>query len=196
VGTLSRAALVEVIKQPARRAGLTFNPPTLPQTMAADAGGGDALPLLAYALQELSPCRNCASPRDREGCWPPMPTSASVGSRVLTRQADKVAAERGGVDPAGPVLSTLLKFVTLGENEPTRQRVRHSTLTGIQRQVAQAFIAARLLTSARRRRRHSRRDVGETRPDLGSSSAALTRQPLRCTSYWHSLVHLTAWMLP
>jgi hypothetical protein len=53
VGTLSRAALVEVIEQPARRAGLTFDPPSLPQQMAADAGGGDALPLLAYALQEL-----------------------------------------------------------------------------------------------------------------------------------------------
>ncbi len=53
VGTLGRAALVEVIEQPARRAGLTFDPPTLPQRMAADAGGGDALPLLAYALQEL-----------------------------------------------------------------------------------------------------------------------------------------------
>ncbi len=53
VGTLSHAALVEVIEQPARRAGLTFDPPTLPQRMATEAGGGDALPLLAYALQGL-----------------------------------------------------------------------------------------------------------------------------------------------
>ncbi|MGH3755246.1 MAG: hypothetical protein ACRDRP_21640 [Pseudonocardiaceae bacterium] len=50
VGTLSRAALIEVIEQPARRAGLTFDPPALPQRMAADVGGGAALPLLAYAL--------------------------------------------------------------------------------------------------------------------------------------------------
>jgi hypothetical protein len=35
---------------------------------------------------------------------------------VLTREADKVAAELGGA--AGPVLSTLVKFVTIGENEP------------------------------------------------------------------------------
>jgi hypothetical protein len=34
-------------------------------------------------------------------------------SGVLTRQADKVAAELGGAH--GPVLSTLLKFVTIGE---------------------------------------------------------------------------------
>ncbi len=60
----------------------------------------------------------------------------------MTRQADKVAAELGGAD--GPVLSTLLKFVTIGENEPTRRRVQRSALTDTQRRVAEAFIAARL----------------------------------------------------
>jgi len=44
----------------------------------------------------------------------------------LTRQTDKIAAELGGAD--GPVLSTMLQFVTIGENEPTRQRVRRSAL--------------------------------------------------------------------
>jgi hypothetical protein len=66
---------------------------------------------------------------------------------VLTRQADKVTAELGGTDPANPVLLTLLQFVTISENEPTRRRVRRHVLTEIQRQVAEAFIAARLLTS-------------------------------------------------
>ncbi len=46
------------------------------------------------------------------------------------------------------MLSTLLKFVTIGENEPTRRRVRRSALTDAQWRVVQAFIAARLLTSA------------------------------------------------
>lgn len=68
--------------------------------------------------------------------------------RVLTRQADKAAAELGGTDSAEPVLPTLLKFVTIGEIEPTRRRVQHSTLTDIQWRVAEAFLAARLLTSA------------------------------------------------
>ncbi|MGH3814200.1 MAG: AAA family ATPase, partial [Pseudonocardiaceae bacterium] len=142
VGTLGPTALVEVIEQPARRAGLTFDPPTLPQRMAADAGGGDALPLLAYALQEL--CLNAG---------PGKPLTADAYQRiggvtgVLTRQADKVATELGGTDLAGPVLSTLLKFVTIGENEPTRRRVRRSALTEAQWRVAEAFIAARLLTS-------------------------------------------------
>ena len=141
VGTLGRAALVEVIEQPARRAGLTFDPPTLPHTMATEAGG-DALPLLAYALQELF-----------LAAGPEKPLTAEAYQRiggvtgVLTRQADKVATELGGAD--GLVLSTLLKFVTIGENEPTRRRVKHSTLTDAQREVVQAFIAARLLTSGK-----------------------------------------------
>ncbi|MGH3810866.1 MAG: NACHT and WD repeat domain-containing protein [Pseudonocardiaceae bacterium] len=139
VGTLSRTALVEVIEQPARRAGLTFDPPTLPQRMAADAGGGDALPLLAYALQEL-----CLA------AGPGKPLTAGAYQRiggvtgVLNRQADKVAAELGGTDP---VLPTLLRFVTIGENEPTRRRVARSALTETQWRVAEAFITARLLTS-------------------------------------------------
>jgi Novel STAND NTPase 1 len=107
---LNRAALVEMIDQPARRAGLTFDPPTLPQRMAADTGGGDALPLLAYALQEL--CLTAGS-----GGVLTADTYQRIGgvSGVLTRQADKVAAELGGADKL--VLSTLLKFVTIGENE-------------------------------------------------------------------------------
>ncbi len=141
VGTLGRGALAEVIEQPACQAGLTFDPLTLPQRIAADAGGGDALPLLAYALQEL-----CLA------AGPGGVLTADAYQRiggvagVLTRQADKVAAELGGAD--GPVLSTLLQFVTIGENEPTRRRVRRSTLNDGQWRVVQAFIAARLLTSA------------------------------------------------
>ncbi len=141
VGTLGHPALVEVIEQPARRAGLTFDPPTLPQRMATDAGGGDALPLLAYALQEL--CLTAG----RGGVLTVAAYQRLGGvTGVLTRQADKVAAELGGAD--GLVLATLLKFVTIGENEPTRRRVPRSALTDAQWRVAEAFIAARLLTSA------------------------------------------------
>jgi WD40 repeat protein len=142
VGTLNRRALIEVIERPGRRAGLTFDPPTLPQQMASETGGGDALPLLAYALQEL-----CLSAGP--GGVVTLDAYQRIGgvTGVLTRQADKVTAELGGADPTGPVLSTLLKFVTIGENEPTRRRVRRSTLSDAQWQVAEAFIAARLLKS-------------------------------------------------
>ncbi|MGI8815216.1 MAG: NACHT and WD repeat domain-containing protein, partial [Pseudonocardia sp.] len=140
VGTLGRATLVEVIEQPARQAGLTFDPPNLPQQMAVDAGGGDALPLLAYALQELCLAAGAGKPLTADAYQ-----HLGGVTGVLTRQADKVAAELGGAD--GPVQSTLLKFVTIGENEPTRRRVRRSDLTDAQCRVAEAFIAARLLTS-------------------------------------------------
>ncbi|HET9255622.1 MAG TPA: AAA family ATPase, partial [Pseudonocardiaceae bacterium] len=140
VGTLGHAALVEVIEQPARRAGLTFDPPALPQRMAAEAGGGDALPLLAYALQEL--CLTAG----RGGVLTGDAYQRLGGvTGMLTRQADKVAAELGDTD--GLVLSTLLKFVTIGENEPTRRRVPRGTLTDEQWHIAEAFIAARLLAS-------------------------------------------------
>ena len=140
VSALGHAALVEVIEQPAQRAGLTFDPPSLPQRMATDAGGGDALPLLAYALQEL--CLTAG----RHGVLTADAYQRIGGvTGVLTRQADKVAAELGGAE--GPVLSTLLAFVTIGENEPTRRRVQRSVLTDAQWRIAQAFIAARLLTS-------------------------------------------------
>jgi WD40 repeat protein len=141
VGTLSRAALVEVIEQPARQAGLSFDPPALPQQMAADAGGGDALPLLAYTLQEL--CL-AAGPSGVLRADHYQRLGGVAG--VLTRQADKVVTELGDAD--GGVLATLLRFVTIGENEPTRRRVQRSALTEDQRRIAEAFIAARLLTSA------------------------------------------------
>jgi WD40 repeat protein len=166
VGTLGRAALVEVIEQPARRAGLTFDPPTLPQRMATDAGGGDALPLLAYALQEL-----CLA------AGPGRVLTAEAYQRiggvagVLTRQADKVATELGGADPTGPVLPTLLKFVTIGENEPTRRRVRSHALTEPQSRVAEAFIAARLLTS--------HEDSGETILEVAHEALFRSWAPLR-----------------
>jgi hypothetical protein len=144
VGTLSYAALVEVIEQPARRAGLTFDPPDLPQRMAADAGGGDALPLLAYALQELCLAAGCRGVLSADAYQ-------RIGgvTGVLTSQADKAAAELGGTDPTGPVLETLLKFVTIGESEPTRRRMRRGALTGAEQRVAEAFLAARLLSSDR-----------------------------------------------
>jgi hypothetical protein len=101
------------------------------------------LPLLAYALQELYLI---------VGSGKSITTAAyeRIGGVVglLTRQADKVASALGGTDPAGPVLSTLLKFVTIGEDALTRRRVQRSTLTERQWHVAEAFLAARLLTTS------------------------------------------------
>jgi hypothetical protein len=142
VGTLSHAALVEVIEQPAQRAGVSFDPPILSQTMARDAGSGDALPLLAYALEELY----LAAGRTKTVTAGAYQRIGGV-SGVLTRQADKVAAELSATNGVAPVLSTLLKFVTVGDTGPTRRRVRRSGLSDSEWRVAEAFISARLLTS-------------------------------------------------
>jgi energy-coupling factor transporter ATP-binding protein EcfA2 len=52
VEPLSRARLPEVIERPAQRAGLDFEA-GLVERMVEETSGGDALPLLAYTLQEL-----------------------------------------------------------------------------------------------------------------------------------------------
>jgi hypothetical protein len=43
------------------------------------------------------------------------------------------------------VLSTLMKFVAVGDTGPTRRRVRRSGLTESEWRVAETFISARLL---------------------------------------------------
>jgi hypothetical protein len=52
VEPLSRARLPEVIERPTQRAGLDFEG-GLVERMVEETSGGDALPLLAYTLQEL-----------------------------------------------------------------------------------------------------------------------------------------------
>src|SRR5262249_48311665 len=52
VGPLQRSRLFEVIERPAALAGMEFEPGVVNE-MVDDAGGGDALPLLAYILQAL-----------------------------------------------------------------------------------------------------------------------------------------------
>lgn len=146
VGALGRDALYDVITGPAAKAGLRFDPQELTQLMVDDAGGGDALPLLAYTLQELylaagkSMVVTAADYRRLNGV-----------TGALTRQADKVTAEldAGDAGDAGsPVLATLLKFVAFGENGPTCRRVRRGLLNPAGRRVADAFVSARLLVTS------------------------------------------------
>ena len=145
VGALSHAALVEVIERPALCAGLRFDPPTLIRTVAGDAGSGDALPLLAYALEELY----LAAGRAKVVTADSYHHLAGVAG-VLIRQADKVAEELRCADGAASVLPTLLKFVTVGDSEPTRRRVLRGALTAAEWRVVEAFVSARLLTSRAR----------------------------------------------
>lgn len=143
---LSRARLPEIIQRPAQRAGLDFAP-GLVQRMVEDTTGGDALPLLAWTLQQLY---------HDAGPGPERVVTAKayealggvVGS--LQRQAGLLTDELHRRGHGGLVLPTLLKLVTIDEaGEPTRRRVERRQLPAAGNAIVQAFVDARLLTSNR-----------------------------------------------
>jgi hypothetical protein len=143
---LSRARLPEIIQRPAQRAGLDFAP-GLVQRMVEDTTGGDALPLLAWTLQQLyhdagpGPVR-VVTAKAYEAL------GGVVGS--LQRQADLLTDELHRRGHGGLVLPTLLKLVTIDEaGEPTRRRVERRQLPAAENAIVQAFVDARLLTSNR-----------------------------------------------
>ncbi len=144
---LSRARLPEIIQRPAQRAGIDFAP-GLVQRMVEDTQGGDALPLLAWTLQQLyqnvaaSPGRPVTS-EDYEAL------GGVIGS--LRRRADLLTAELHRRGQGELVLPTLLQLVAVDEEgEPTRRRVDRSRLTDAEHAVTQTFVDARLLTSDER----------------------------------------------
>ena len=142
VGALDRQALLDIIERPAAAAGVTFQPVGLPHVMVEDTASGTALPLLAYTLQKLY----TRAGNDRAITEQDYHQIGGVPG-ALIRQADKVAAELGAADPDSPVMSTLLRFVTVNENESTKRPVTRSTMSGNESRVVEAFVAARLLTS-------------------------------------------------
>ena len=142
VAPLAHERLAEVISRPAGRAGLVIEPGLVEQ-MAVDTNTGDALPLLAFALREIS---------DGLGVGETITWDryAAVGGVVgaLQRKADEVAEALAGAGHGRAVLPTLTKMVTFnGRSEPIRRPVAVGSLTETERQVADAFVAARLLTT-------------------------------------------------
>ncbi|MGW2723365.1 NACHT and WD repeat domain-containing protein [Streptomyces sp. NPDC001492] len=142
VGVLGRPELFQVIEKPAECAGLAFAP-MVTALMVDETGGGDALPLLAYTLQELylrvGPGGTVTEEDYRQ-------LGGVAGT--LSDQADRISVELRASDEEAPVLATLLRFVTLEHGEPTRRRVDRGELTEQENAVAEAFVAGRLLTSA------------------------------------------------
>lgn len=137
IGALGRDRLYEVIEKPAEQAGLSFAPGVVAR-MVGDCGGGDALPLLAYTLQELY------LRADGQGGTVTEETYRALGgvAGALADRADRITAELGA---DAPVLPTLLHFVTVDRTEPTRRRVHRADLKPGEREVADAFVAGRLL---------------------------------------------------
>ncbi|WP_307070552.1 AAA family ATPase [Streptomyces sp. B3I8] len=141
IGTLSRAQLAQVVERPAALVGIDFAP-GLVATIVDDTGTDDALPLLAYLLQELY-----------FDCGPGGTVTEEAYHRLggvagaLARQADSTVAALGSPDGIESALRVLLRFVTLEEHDLARRPVRLSELTDRERQVVDAFIDARLIRS-------------------------------------------------
>lgn len=165
VGAMRPAELVEVIEQPARLAGVSFEAGLVAE-IVEETGTPDALPLLAYLLQELYLTIGTGRVVTRQ-----MYQASGGVAGALARQADTVLAElRIQYDPEA-ILSTLLRLVSMDGAEPTRRRVPAAELSAQQRQIVEVFIQARLLTS----------DVNDGRPVVQVAHEALFRQwaPLR-----------------
>ncbi|MEU3630331.1 nSTAND1 domain-containing NTPase [Streptomyces fradiae] len=141
IGRMSRTELVQVVERPAALVGMSFSP-GLVETIMDDTGTDDALPLLAYLLQELyfacGPGGSVTEDAYRE--------LGGVGG-ALARQADNTVAALGSPDGIDLVLRVLLKFVTLEQGGLVRRPVRLSDLGDEERYVVDAFIDARLLRS-------------------------------------------------
>lgn len=141
VGVLGRTELFEVIEKPAEQAALSFAPGGVAR-MVDDTEGGDALPLLAYTLQELF-LRVSSGGTVTEDDYRRLGGVAGA----LSEHADRITADLRAADADTPVLSTLLKFVTLEHGEPTRRRAHRDDLTPDERTVTDAFVTGCLITS-------------------------------------------------
>jgi WD40 repeat protein len=143
---LSRNRLSEIIARPARRAGLEFDPGLI-ERMVEETTGGDALPLLAHTLYELSriaasEARTLIRSTDYEAL------GGVVGA--LQRRADQVLKELSARGHGHDILPTLLKLVTLDqEGLPARRRLPRKSLDEPELRIVDAFVDARLLTSGR-----------------------------------------------
>lgn len=165
LGALSREDLMEIIERPAEAAGFRFES-GLVERIVADTGSGDALPLLAYLLQELhirSGDRGTATEADYR--------ALGGVEGALTRHADQVTAELRADSDLEHVLRVLLRFVTVTSGDATRRRVRLAELDQRDRHIVDAFVDARLLIS----------DVHDGGPVAQVAHEALFRQwaPLR-----------------
>ena len=141
LGVLGRSQFAQVVERPGALVGLSFAPGVI-DTILDEAGADDALPLLAYLLQELY---FASGP----GATVTLELYRSLGgvAGALARQADQTVAELGPDDGIDFVLRVLLRFVTVQDQNVARERVVLSGLTARERRVVDAFVDARLLVS-------------------------------------------------
>ncbi|MDO0911118.1 WD40 repeat domain-containing protein [Streptomyces sp. DT2A-34] len=168
IGALDRSQLAQVVERPGALVGLSFAPGVV-EAIVNDAGTDDALPLLAYLLQELYFASGPGGTVTEE-----LYRSHGGVAGALARQADHTVAELGsGDDGIDFVLRVLLRFVTVQGQEVARRRVPLAELMAQERRVVDAFVEARLLMSDVR--------TGHQEPYAQVTHEALFRQwaPLR-----------------
>ncbi|GCB49012.1 ATP-binding protein [Streptomyces sp. NL15-2K] len=142
IGALGRNQLAQVVERPGALVGLSFAPGVV-EAFVNDVGTDDALPLLAYLLQELYFASGPGETVSEE-----LYHSLGGVAGALARQADDTVSELGcGDDGIDFVLKVLLRFVTVQGQEVARRRVPLAELTAQERRVVDAFVDARLLMS-------------------------------------------------
>jgi len=156
VQPLARDMLPLVITGPARHAGIDISD-ELVGRLVTDTGSGEALPLLAYILNQL------AIGVTRGGALPAERYDALGGVRgALSRQADAALAEAAATTSRSTtdVLAGLLRLVTINDDgQPTRRRAELANLPSHIRTELDVFVNQRLLTIHR--------------PDVDGDSACL-----------------------
>ncbi|MFE9578041.1 TIR domain-containing protein [Nocardia sp. NPDC006044] len=142
---LRNEALREVIEGPARVAGLTIED-GLVDKLLADTGTGDALPLLAFTLEQL------ASGLHRGDQLSQQRYTAIGGVRgALARQAETALAEARTATGLSrdEIVALLLRSVTVDERGvPTRDRIPRARFTEPEQRAIDAFVTHRLLATA------------------------------------------------
>lgn len=140
---LGSARLPEVVERPAHVAGVTVDP-GLTHRIVAETQGGDALPLLAYTLREMYDRRrhaNRVTITDYEGVGGVIGALSTRADRTLGELASRFGDDR--------VLRVLLTLVSVeGDDEPSPRSVSLDQLAGDERAIVDAFVEARLLTTA------------------------------------------------
>ncbi|MFJ3250427.1 AAA family ATPase [Streptomyces sp. NPDC086782] len=166
IGSLSRTQLAQVVERPGGLVGMSFAP-GLVESIVDDTGTDDALPLLAYLLQELY-----------FACGPGGTVTEELYRRhggvagALARQADSTVAALNSSAGIDFVLRVLLRFVTLEGQDLARRPVRLSEFTDPERYVVDAFIDARLIRS------DAGEEAGGTLGDGRAAYAEVTHEAL------------------
>lgn len=141
IGAIGRGHLAQVIERPGALVDLSFDQGVI-DTIVDETGADDALPLLAYLLQELYFASGPGGTVTQD-----LYRRLGGVAGALSRQADHTVSSLGPVYEIGVVLRVLLRFVTIQGQEVARRRVPLSELSEQERHVVDAFVDARLLVS-------------------------------------------------